>query len=1018
MGVRGMIGSLFGDGDGDDSESGEGVDSEGEPAGETRPYSASVLEDLPDEWVAEYEPGGDGRTTDSLRSLHKDFVAPSEVDFGHRDVARLGDKWTQSLFINDWPQNAQPGFLELLFTDSMYDTDVSIHVEPHDTEQAVADLKDNLSEIQVKLKEQEEAGSPAVRDTRFDLEDAQAMYDLVNRSGAKMVDTSMYITHRARSREAVEDNASDVFSLLKTPPANTDPRVATRNQDRAARSVSPIGMDDYGKRTSMMGGAVGAMMPFSSATLIEEDGVDWGVMPYNGSPVIVDRFGRDTGYNVLVIGNIGSGKSFSTKLNLIRTLLRRSDVDLVMLDPLEGFVGVTQALRGNRVRVGGDVGLNPLEIKETPPEILSRKDADIDPYGSKIKDVMSFFETFFAIRNFDFGQYRGVLELAVKESYRRKGIDRDPATHGKESPVMGDVLDVLGEMSRDADSFTQSGSVSEREEMQNGASKLLVAMQPFDEGGEFANLSRQTEIDISESRVTYLDLQEQEGRGGMGLMMQLLFNAVYERAKQTDNKTIFVIDEARYIMKDSASLEFLEQAVRHSRHYEMSIQFVTQTIDEFFAREEAEAIADNCSIKQLNRVEGLDEEIGVNKLGLNEEQIRFAQMATPGDKERDYSEALLGVQGEGWRPIHVRASEQEAAVVDFEPGGEGALPGPTAVDSAQTARIERRLSAAIEAEENVIEAGTDEVRSFADKVQGLAATEGDEQPEEDVAADAGGSGEERTASEAPSAGGGSTTGETAAVRNGERGDGSAADPSVLEGVAAGEQVPPGTGSTQRGGEGDATESESTAPNASSDGHAGGKSSGDIGEDDADVSTDMVSEGGRNAHYMQVVVDPERESESERGVLDALETAVEVLGTDPSADDIHRGDFTIGFDAIVVSSITDEEVQHALSDLERVSTVEVSTIRNAHECEGYAERIENVSPEQIVERIDAHVQGDGTQLFGTGRRDFDADDLADISFGEGEDVSFEDLTDHGDAGTTDVATEGDGGTETDEDSREG
>ncbi|MFP4174676.1 MAG: hypothetical protein ACLFSW_02730, partial [Halobacteriales archaeon] len=210
-----------------------------------------------------------------------------------------------------------------------------------------------------------------------------------------------------------------------------------------------------------------------------------------------------------------------------------------------------------------------------------------------------------------------------------------------------------------------SESDEERRKIETNASELLIGMEPFTEGGEFENLSTETEIDITGSKVVYLDLQQQETRGGTGLMMQLLFNAVYERAKEeTDKRVIFAIDEARYIMKDSANLSFLEQAVRHSRHYDLSIQFITQTIDEFFAQDESEAIADNCSLKLLHRIEGMDDELA-DELDLTPRQKEYVATAMAGDEEAGYSEALLGVADEGWFPVHVRANDFEKRVVDY-----------------------------------------------------------------------------------------------------------------------------------------------------------------------------------------------------------------------------------------------------------------------------------------------------------------------------------------------------------------
>ena len=76
----------------------------------------------------------------------------------------------------------------------------------------------------------------------------------------------------------------------------------------------------------------------------------------------------------------------------------------------------------------------------------------------------------------------------------------------------------------------------------------------------------------------YLDLYQEEikqGKTETSLMMQVLFKAVHEREKGTDRKVIFAIDEVHYLMNDSSSPDFLKTALRHSRHYDLSLQFIT-----------------------------------------------------------------------------------------------------------------------------------------------------------------------------------------------------------------------------------------------------------------------------------------------------------------------------------------------------------------------------------------------------------------------------------------------------------
>lgn len=197
--------------------------------------------------------------------------------------------------------------------------------------------------------------------------------------------------------------------------------------------------------------------------------------------------------------------------------------------------------------------------------------------------------------------------------------------------------------------------------MKNDARSLLMALRPsFREGGDLANLAKQTEFDL-DSNVLYLGLHQDEGATGRSetsLVMQVLFNAVYERAKGTDERVVFVVDEAHYLMNNAASLSFLETAVRHSRHYDLSLHFITQTGGEFALTPEARTIANLCSITLIHRVQEEVEKLA-EWFGLSEREVNWVRTAQAGNDDDGYSETLLGIDGEGWFPLRVRVSEFE-----------------------------------------------------------------------------------------------------------------------------------------------------------------------------------------------------------------------------------------------------------------------------------------------------------------------------------------------------------------------
>jgi type IV secretory pathway VirB4 component len=205
---------------------------------------------------------------------------------------------------------------------------------------------------------------------------------------------------------------------------------------------------------------------------------------------------------------------------------------------------------------------------------------------------------------------------------------------------------------------------AEAEKLASDAVWLLDQLRPFAEGGQFANLGRQSEFDIRDERLVYLDLTQQGGQlgGHTSLLMELLISLVYERAKETAKEVVFVIDEARYLMKDRATLEYLETIFRHHRHHDLSIRLVTQTLDEFFGHDVAKMVLDQCAVKQFHKLDGMDRE-AAEAFGLNHAQMRFVQDAVPGDDEKGYAQALVGVDGE-WRGMEVRALDGETAVID------------------------------------------------------------------------------------------------------------------------------------------------------------------------------------------------------------------------------------------------------------------------------------------------------------------------------------------------------------------
>jgi len=646
---------------GDESSAGDsGTETSPGNDGAPDPVPTDLVDDESGTTVSvEYD--GSDTPVPEVPDIHQTVVTPSSIERKHNAV-RTGNQWTRTLWVGEYPDLPREGLFESLYsTAETRRTDISLHLTPRDTNSTLDSLENKIEDLQADLEYLEEKRRAGARGVQKDLDDYQDQYDALRNTSMTAFDVSMYLSVQADERADLDTES--VANTARQAPTNLTPVLPRWSQLDSFVSASPVAVDKLNESldttTPMLARAIGTMFPFVAGAFAEP-GIEYGTYALNESPLILDRFERETGYCAMVIGQLGAGKSFSTKLQLLRRAMYDQETMIIMLDPLEGFAGVNEALGGERVTVGGTRGFNPLELRATPDDVLEEV-PDLDPWSEQISWVLSFFDTFFThVASNPLEERKQTLRRALQEAYHRQGITRDPDTHDNASPTIHDVISVLEDLLEAPGEFGYA-TQGEREKVEADARSLLTDLRPsFHENGDLANLAKPTEFDL-DSSVLYLDLHQEEGaigRSQTSLMMQVLFNAVYERAKGTDKQVVFAIDEAHYLMHDSTSLEFLETAVRHSRHYDLSLHFITQTGGEFALTPEAKTIANLCSLTLIHRVREEAEKLS-EWFGLSEREVNWIRTAKAGNEEDGFSEALIGVDEEGWFPLRVRASEFE-----------------------------------------------------------------------------------------------------------------------------------------------------------------------------------------------------------------------------------------------------------------------------------------------------------------------------------------------------------------------
>ncbi len=163
-------------------------------------------------------------------------------------------------------------------------------------------------------------------------------------------------------------------------------------------SILPLDEDKIQVYTPMNTGPISSFFPFVSEDLSSNQGIMYGINLHNNNLVIFDRFSLENA-NQVVFAKSGSGKSYTTKLEIIRSLMAGIDMVLV-IDPENEYQRLAETFGGSmfNISLSSHEHINPFDIP-------------LDPGGRN------------AVRRPAFA-HRDARELAeadARESYARRG---------------------------------------------------------------------------------------------------------------------------------------------------------------------------------------------------------------------------------------------------------------------------------------------------------------------------------------------------------------------------------------------------------------------------------------------------------------------------------------------------------------------------------------------------------------------------------------------------------------------
>ncbi len=398
------------------------------------------------------------------------------------------------------------------------------------------------------------------------LEDALSVQEEMAKGIERFFQLGIYITLFADSLQDLELDAKELTATLGALLLST--KVATLQMEEGFKTTLPMGQDRLFITRNMDTTSLASTFPFSSATLTQNKGILYGINQQNSSLVIFDRFSLENA-NEIVFGKSGSGKSYLIKLEILRTYMFGAEV--IVIDPEDEYRQVAETLGGEYVLFSpsSPVKINPFDLSGVYEE-------GENELGLKILSLHALLKV-------ALGQMTpvmdAILDRALVETYKRKGITQDPATQTKTPPIMDDLYAVLA--------TTQEPEARE----------LSLRLEKFTKGSLSGVFNQQSNFNIT-NQITVFSLKQIEDEL-RPIAMHIILDYVWTRVRKTLRKRLLIVDEAWYLMKYEDSASFIYGVAKRARKYYLGLTTATQDVADFLATDYGKAILSNSSIQIL-----------------------------------------------------------------------------------------------------------------------------------------------------------------------------------------------------------------------------------------------------------------------------------------------------------------------------------------------------------------------------------------------------------------------------------
>ena len=282
----------------------------------------------------------------------KDKIAPAYINLENPKYIEIDNMYFAGLAIVNYYREQTDIILKTLIETNI-NMNISIFYEKQDSYKIIKDLTYHIGNVGVELKGSNE-NRQDIDIAAFTYNDAKYIRKEMQVNNEDMYFLYVYIIVYSKDIQELEYYLNKIEGITQSKGLQTR-RTNFREEELFLSCLPTMSnnklIKEMARRNVLTTGLL-ATYPFISSTIFDQDGIFIGTNIYNNSLVFIDRYDNKKykNANICIFGTSGAGKSFYTKLLILRYKLL--GIKQYIIDPDREYDNICEKLEGTNIKIG------------------------------------------------------------------------------------------------------------------------------------------------------------------------------------------------------------------------------------------------------------------------------------------------------------------------------------------------------------------------------------------------------------------------------------------------------------------------------------------------------------------------------------------------------------------------------------------------------------------------------------------------------------------------------------------